>query len=213
MLSALSGQFGLYRSVALVRPQRRGRAGQRRYRQISSRIPFLGPSSLNSTMRWLSTMRKRSRGRSVEPGTRPLPSVDVPSAGFCRDGLTSTMAESGQQHQKGTKSMRYADLYTKVILTIIAVLLVWNVVGRLRVSAVHAQSTSSRYFVEQISADRMSKEYQNRPCNRDKRCGQRAAINHCDPVRSAGKVPCCVQVARALKYDPGLVVPEIPSWV
>lgn len=55
--------------------------------------------------------------------------------------------------------MRYADLYTKVILTIIAVLLVWDVVGRLRVSAVHAQSTSSRYYIEQITADWTSKQY------------------------------------------------------
>jgi len=56
--------------------------------------------------------------------------------------------------------MRFADPYTKAILTIIAVLLAWNTLGRLRVPAVHAQSTSSRYFVEQISADWMSKQYQ-----------------------------------------------------
>jgi hypothetical protein len=56
--------------------------------------------------------------------------------------------------------MRYADLYTKVILTIIAVLLAWNVVGRPRASTVHAQSTSSQYFVEQITTDWMSKQYQ-----------------------------------------------------
>ena len=49
--------------------------------------------------------------------------------------------------------MRFADLYTKVILTIIAVALAWNTLGRLRVPAVHAQSTSSQYFVEQITAD------------------------------------------------------------
>jgi hypothetical protein len=49
--------------------------------------------------------------------------------------------------------MRFADLYTKVILTIIAVSLAWNTLGRLRVPAVHAQSTSSQYFVEQITAD------------------------------------------------------------
>ena len=48
--------------------------------------------------------------------------------------------------------MRFADLYTKVILTIIAVSLAWNTLGRLRVP-VHAQSTSSQYFVEQIAAD------------------------------------------------------------
>jgi hypothetical protein len=56
--------------------------------------------------------------------------------------------------------MRLADLYTKVILTIIAVLLAWNTLGRLHVPAVHAQSTSSQYFVEQVSADWMSKQYQ-----------------------------------------------------
>ena len=56
--------------------------------------------------------------------------------------------------------MRYADLYTKVILTIIAVLLAWNTLGRFRVPAVQAQSTSSQYFVEEVSADWMSKQYQ-----------------------------------------------------
>jgi hypothetical protein len=56
--------------------------------------------------------------------------------------------------------MRLADLYTKVILTIIAVLLAWNTLGRLRIPAVQAQSTSSQYFVEQIMADSMSKQYQ-----------------------------------------------------
>ena len=56
--------------------------------------------------------------------------------------------------------MRHPDLYSKVILTIIAVLLAWNTLGRFRVPAVHAQSTSSQYFVEQVSADWMSKQYQ-----------------------------------------------------
>ena len=56
--------------------------------------------------------------------------------------------------------MRHADLYTKVILTIIAVLLVWNTLGRFRAPAVQAQSTSSQYFVEQVSAEWMSKQYQ-----------------------------------------------------
>ena len=58
------------------------------------------------------------------------------------------------------ETMRYADLYTKVILTIIAVLLAWNTLGRFRVPAVQAQSTSSQYFVEEVSADWMSKQYQ-----------------------------------------------------
>ena len=46
--------------------------------------------------------------------------------------------------------MRYADLYTKVILTIIAVLLVWNTLDLPRVPAVHAQSPSSRYAAERL---------------------------------------------------------------
>jgi hypothetical protein len=56
--------------------------------------------------------------------------------------------------------MRYADLYTKMILTIIAALLAWNTLGRFHAPTVHAQGTSAVYFVEQITADRMSKQYQ-----------------------------------------------------
>jgi hypothetical protein len=56
--------------------------------------------------------------------------------------------------------MRYADRYTKVLLTIITVLLAWNTLGRFHVPAVSAQGTSSVYFVEQITADWMSKQYQ-----------------------------------------------------
>jgi len=56
--------------------------------------------------------------------------------------------------------MRYADLYSKVILTIIAGLLAWNTLGRFRAPAVQAQSTSSQYFVEPITTDWMSKQYQ-----------------------------------------------------
>jgi len=56
--------------------------------------------------------------------------------------------------------MRFADLYTKVIMTIIAVLLAWNTLARFHVPAVHAQGTSATYFVEQITADWMSKQYQ-----------------------------------------------------
>jgi hypothetical protein len=55
--------------------------------------------------------------------------------------------------------MRYADLYTKVILTAIAALLAWNTLARFRVPAVRAQSTSSQYAVEEITADLMSKQY------------------------------------------------------
>ena len=55
--------------------------------------------------------------------------------------------------------MRSADLYTKVILTIIAALLAWNTLAR-HVPAVQAQGTSATYFVEQITADWMSKQYQ-----------------------------------------------------
>ena len=56
--------------------------------------------------------------------------------------------------------MRYADLYTKAILTIIAGLLAWNILVRFHVPDVHAQGTSATYFVEEITADRMSKHYQ-----------------------------------------------------
>ena len=56
--------------------------------------------------------------------------------------------------------MRPADLYTKAILTIIAALLAWNTLVRFRAPAVHAQGTSAVYFVEPITADWMSKEYQ-----------------------------------------------------
>jgi TRAP-type C4-dicarboxylate transport system substrate-binding protein len=56
--------------------------------------------------------------------------------------------------------MCYADLYTKVILTISAVLMAWNTLLRFVVPAVHAQGTSSVYGVETITADWMSKQYQ-----------------------------------------------------
>jgi len=49
--------------------------------------------------------------------------------------------------------MRFADLYTKVILTVIAALLAWNTLARLHVPAVHAQSTSAQYAVEEINVD------------------------------------------------------------
>lgn len=55
--------------------------------------------------------------------------------------------------------MRFADLYTKVILTVIAGLLAWNTLARFRVPAVHAQSTSARYAVEEITADLTSAQY------------------------------------------------------
>ena len=190
-------QFGLYRSVALVRPQRRGRAGQRRYRQISSRIPFLGPSSLNSTMRWLSTMRKRSRGRSVEPGTRPLPSVDVRSADL-RGGLASTMADSDQRHRKGRNHALRRPVHEGdpdnhrgiAGLELCRSAPCFRRSRPIHIVAILYRTNYGRLDVEAVS---------NGPCNSDKRCRQRTAINHCDPVRSAGKVPCCVQVARALK--------------
>jgi hypothetical protein len=56
--------------------------------------------------------------------------------------------------------VRYPDLYSKVILTIIAALLAWNTLVRFHVPAVHAQGTSSVYFVEEVTADWMSKQYQ-----------------------------------------------------
>jgi hypothetical protein len=54
--------------------------------------------------------------------------------------------------------MRFADLYTKVILTVIAGLLAWNTLARFGVPAVHAQSTSSRYAVEEITTDQTAFE-------------------------------------------------------
>ena len=55
--------------------------------------------------------------------------------------------------------MRFADVYTKVILTAIAALLAWNTLDRFRVPGVHAQSTSARYAVEEISADLTTNQY------------------------------------------------------
>jgi hypothetical protein len=56
--------------------------------------------------------------------------------------------------------MRYADLYTKVILTVIAGLLAWGALARFRGPVVHAQATSSRFFVEEVTADPASQQYQ-----------------------------------------------------
>jgi hypothetical protein len=56
--------------------------------------------------------------------------------------------------------VRYANRYTKAILTIITVLLAWNTLVRSHAPAVQAQGTSSIYFVDQITADRMSKQYE-----------------------------------------------------
>jgi hypothetical protein len=56
--------------------------------------------------------------------------------------------------------MRYADLYTKVILTVIAGLLAWSTLARFRGPVVHAQATSSRFFVEEITVDSASRQYQ-----------------------------------------------------
>jgi hypothetical protein len=70
------------------------------------------------------------------------------------------MADSGKGTSERNEIMRYADLYTKVILTIIAALLAWNTLVRFHIPTVHAQGTSSVYFVEQITADWMSKQYQ-----------------------------------------------------
>jgi hypothetical protein len=44
--------------------------------------------------------------------------------------------------------MRYADLYVKAILTIIAGLLAWNTLSRFLVPTVHAQSIPSQYAAE-----------------------------------------------------------------
>ena len=56
--------------------------------------------------------------------------------------------------------MRHADLYMKVILTIIALLLAWNTVGPFPIPTVQAQAVSSQYVVEQFTVDWMSKQYQ-----------------------------------------------------
>ncbi len=47
--------------------------------------------------------------------------------------------------------MRYADWYTRIMLTMIAGLLVWNAISRFRPATVYAQST--RYGVEVITAN------------------------------------------------------------
>lgn len=52
--------------------------------------------------------------------------------------------------------MRYGNLYTKLILTIIAALLAWNTFSRFFVPAVHAQPASPQYAVEQLTTDRYS---------------------------------------------------------
>jgi len=54
--------------------------------------------------------------------------------------------------------MRCTDPYTKVVLTVIAALLGWNILTHLRVATVHAQSTK-QYGVEKISTDWTSKEF------------------------------------------------------
>jgi hypothetical protein len=55
--------------------------------------------------------------------------------------------------------MRFADLYTKVILAVIAASLAWSTLARFRTSAVHAQSTSAQYAVEEITADFSANEH------------------------------------------------------
>jgi hypothetical protein len=47
--------------------------------------------------------------------------------------------------------MRYADWYTRAVLTIIAGLLAWNTLAKLHPATVHAQST--QYGVEVITAN------------------------------------------------------------
>src|SRR5438270_13187158 len=56
--------------------------------------------------------------------------------------------------------MRYPDLYTKAILTVIAVLLAWNTLSRLSAPAVHAQSMAPQYGIEVVTANWGSKQYQ-----------------------------------------------------
>ena len=73
--------------------------------------------------------------------------------------LASTMGMLVKDFGKD-EIMRYADLYTKVILTVIAGLLAWNALARFRGPVVHAQGTSSRFFVEEVIVDSSSKQYQ-----------------------------------------------------
>ena len=47
--------------------------------------------------------------------------------------------------------MRYSDWYTRTLLTVIAGLLAWNVIPRVQVATVHAEST--QYGVEIITAN------------------------------------------------------------
>jgi hypothetical protein len=56
--------------------------------------------------------------------------------------------------------MRYPDLYTKVILTIIATFLTWNTLHRFSLPSVQAQAVSSQYAVAQFTLDSMSKQYE-----------------------------------------------------
>ena len=56
--------------------------------------------------------------------------------------------------------MRYANLYTRVILTIVAALLAWNTLRRLPLPSVQAQAVSSQYAVAQLTVDPMSKQYE-----------------------------------------------------
>ncbi len=56
--------------------------------------------------------------------------------------------------------MSHANLHTKALLIVIAVLLVLNTLGQLRGPAVHAQPTSSQYGVELVQVRWKSKQFQ-----------------------------------------------------
>jgi hypothetical protein len=56
--------------------------------------------------------------------------------------------------------MPRADLYTKALLIVIAVLLVLNTLGQLRGPAVHAEPTSSQYGIELVKVRWPSKQFQ-----------------------------------------------------
>jgi len=104
----------------------------------------------DSSGSWSLGMLNLTRHRTDAPGG---------SRCGCRGILASTMGMVVKAIGKD-EIMRYADLYTKVILTVIAGLLAWNTLARFRGPVVHAQGTSSRFFVEEITVDSASQQYQ-----------------------------------------------------
>ena len=71
-----------------------------------------------------------------------------------------SLAAAGDYGAGKDRTMRFADLYTKAILTVIAALLAWNTLVPFRTPAVHAQSASSPYAVELVTAKWPSRRFQ-----------------------------------------------------